>query len=401
MSRPLSRRAFLGRSALLGCSAAASPLITPVSLAAAPWDTRVVVIVLRGGMDGLDAVRPVGDPGFAALRPEAAGEARADLDLEGGFALHPALSELMPLWHDGDLGVVHAVSTPYRDKRSHFDGQDILEAGTQSLVPDRSGWLNRMLQHVPGVAAETAYAVGRGEMKVLMGQAPVADWTPDAALTLSPQALRLAELVMESDPAFHAALSEAIDLSHSGGELSGAGESMDSTMRAAARGAQHVKVADFVANRLRGETRVAAFSLNGWDTHAHQARNLGTALGRLSETLLALKTGTGPEVWSRTAVLAMTEFGRTARMNGTGGTDHGTGGAMFLAGGALRGGRVLGHWPGLAEVDLYDRRDLRPTGDVRAPVAWVLGMATGLDRATLEQMVFPGLDMGPNAGDLF
>ena len=158
MTKDLSRRAFLARSAVLGCSAAASPLWTRVSFAAAPWDTRLVVIILRGGMDGLDVVRPYGAPEYAALRGSLAAEGGADLD--GFFGLHPALSPLMPLWARGELGFVHAVSTPYRDKRSHFDGQDLLEAGTGDLAGARDGWLNRMLQLVPGVEAQTAFALG-------------------------------------------------------------------------------------------------------------------------------------------------------------------------------------------------------------------------------------------------
>ncbi|MEY8829846.1 DUF1501 domain-containing protein [Sedimentitalea sp. XS_ASV28] len=381
----LTRRRFLGQSALIGCSLAASPLLTPVSFAAAPWDTRLVVIVLRGGMDGLDVVRPYGAPEFAGLRGGQDGaDAAEPLDLDGFFALNPALAPLMPLWQREELGFVHAVSTPYRDKRSHFDGQDLLEAGTSSLAGARDGWLNRMLGQLPGVEPRTAFAIGYGEMKLLDGPVPVADWAPDADLVISPQAMQLAELVMQEDPAFHAALGEAMMLSGSGA----GGE----------RGKPHVKVAEFAAEQLRGDTRVASFSINGWDTHRQQSRNIRRALERLSETILTLQSGVGPDIWSKTAIVAMTEFGRTVRLNGTGGTDHGTGGAMLLAGGAIRGGRVFGDWPGLDEADLYDRRDLMPTGDVRAPVAWLMRGLAGLDRGALENVVFPGLDMAGDPG---
>jgi uncharacterized protein (DUF1501 family) len=382
----LDRRDFLLRSAIVGCSLAASPLLTPISLAAAPWDTRLVVIILRGGMDALDVVQPYGAPEYAALRAGLnAGPAQGAEDLDGFFALHPRLAPLMPLWRRGELGFVHAVSTPYRDKRSHFDGQDLLEAGTDSLSGARDGWLNRMLTLLPGVEARTAFAIGQGEMKLLAGAAPVADWAPDADLAISPQAMRLAELVMQDDPAFHAALSEAMMLSEEG---SGTG----------ARGRPHVKIAEFAAAQLRGDTRVVSFSINGWDTHNRQERALGPALDRLSETILTLHSGLGAPVWQKTAVVAMTEFGRTVRVNGTAGTDHGTGGAMLLAGGAIRGGRVFGDWPGLTEADLYDRRDLMPTGDVRAPTAWIMRGLTGLDPAGLQSVVFPGLDMGRDPG---
>lgn len=383
MNTLLKRRQFLLRSGALGCSLAASPLVTPVSFAQAPWDTRLVVIILRGGMDGLDVVRPVGDPVFGALRPRL-NDGAPPLDLDGYFALHPALAPLMPLWRAQQLGFVHAVSTPYRNKRSHFDGQDLLEAGTNDLADRaRDGWLNRLLQHVPGVGSETAYAIGYNDLKVLNGPALVANWTPDADVTLSPQARRLAELVMEDDPAMHAALSEAFMLS----------DGFDAEATVGQRKA-HVQVARFAASRLRGDARIAAFSSNGWDTHRAQDRTLPRALNALSQTILTLQQDLGAQVWGKTAVVAMTEFGRTARENGTGGTDHGTGGLMVLSGGAIRGGKVYGQWPGLDEAALFDRRDLMPTGDVRAPAAWILRAMTGVDRSILQRDVFPGLALG-------
>ncbi|MFT7596828.1 MAG: hypothetical protein ACI8R4_004170 [Paracoccaceae bacterium] len=395
MKHQLTRRHFLTRSALIGCCAAASPLLTPVSLAAAPWEGRLVVIILRGGMDGLDVVQPWGAPEYAGVRSALkGGPANGAHDLDGFFALHPGLGPLMPLWAREELGFVHAVATPYRNKRSHFDGQDLLEAGTDSLSGARDGWLNRILQVMPGVTGRTAFAIGNGEMNLLAGPAPVADWSPDANLVMSPQATRLAELVMQNDPAFHAALSEAMMIS--GGSAAGA----EMGAPKPARGKAHIKIAEFAAEQLRGDTRVASFSINGWDTHNRQGRALPSALSRLSDTILALQNGLGQGLWQNTAVVAMTEFGRTVRENGTGGTDHGTGGAMVLAGGAIRGGRVWGDWPGLAEQDLYERRDLMPTQDVRAPAAWVMRGMTGLDRSVLESTVFPGLQMGADPGIL-
>ena len=383
----LNRRHFLARTGALGCSLAASPLMTPVSLAKAPWDTRLVVIILRGGMDGLDVVRPVGDPAFAALRPSL-NAGPAPLPLDGFFAMHPALAPLMPLWRQQDLAFVHAVSTPYRDKRSHFDGQDLLEAGTSSLNgATRDGWLNRLLQHMPGVEAQTAYAIGNSDLRVLDGPAPVANWSPDARLRISPQATRLAELVMEDDPALHAALSEAMLLS----------DAKDGDQKG---GHAHLKVSEFAASRLRRDARIAAFSLNGWDTHRGQHRALTRSLERLSQTILTLQQELGALVWDQTAVVAMTEFGRTARENGTSGTDHGTGGLMLLAGGAVRGGRVFGDWPGVAQEALYQGRDLMPTGDVRGPAAWIMRGLTGVDSGLLERSVFPGLEMGRDQGFL-
>ncbi len=403
--RTLDRRAFLGGLAL-GCSAAASPLLTPIALASAPWENRLVVIILRGGMDGLDVVRPLGDRDFAALRPGLGGAPGAGgLPLGSGFwALHPALERLMPLWQAGEMSAVHAVSTPYRDKRSHFDGQDILEAGIGG--PDealRDGWLNRMLQVVPGVTAETAYAVGQEQMLILRGAAAAQSWSPQTRLSLSPQAVRLLDLVHHDDPLFRDASARAIAI---------AAEMRDGAARAETRamledspmidgvglGGGHVRLAEFAAGRLRAETRIAAFSLNGWDTHNYQAGGLARALDQLADTILTLRAALGAPVWGRTAVVCMTEFGRTARQNGTRGTDHGTGGAMLLAGGALARGQVVADWPGLAEADLYDRRDLMPTRDLRAHAGWILRGLFGLSRTEIEGAVFPGAELGPDPG---
>lgn len=340
---------------------------------------------------------------MAALRPTLlTGEAAGSSDLDGFYALHPALAGLIPLWQAGELAFAHAVSTPYRDKRSHFDGQDMLEAGTVGLGQGRDGWLNRMLQQMPGVTGQTAYALGHEDLLLLRGTAPVSNWTPDAGLRISPQAERLAGLVMHDDPLFNAALEEALLLSaeEDAPEMMAPEGTMSNMMAPAMDGARqtasgHLRLAEFAARQLRGQSRIAAFSLGGWDTHQAQAAGLTRALGRLSETILALRDGLGPD-WGQTAVLALTEFGRTARENGTKGTDHGTAGAMLMAGGAVRGGQVLGDWPGLASDALYQGRDLMPTRDVRAHAAWAMRGLFGLETAALEQAVFPGLDMGPD-----
>jgi uncharacterized protein (DUF1501 family) len=384
----LDRRTLLTRALAAACSAAAHPLITPMAFAAAPGENRLVVIVLRGAMDGLDVVRPTGDRAWAALRP-GAGAGEGTLDLGGGFALHPALGGLAPLWQAGDLAFVHAVSTPYRDRRSHFDGQDILEAGTPG-VPGavRDGWLNRLVAALPGggAQAETAWAIGGANMLILRGAAPVSSWSPEARLDLSGQARLLLPLLYEGDPLFGPAAAQALALAGmEAGDAGGGGA--EGPGRALAR---------FAAERLRGAARIAAFSLSGWDTHRGQAQMLPRALGALQGAVLELQAALGP-VWERTAVLAVTEFGRTARDNGTGGTDHGTGGAMLLAGGAVRGGRVVADWPGLGEGDLLDDRDLRPTADVRGHVAHVLAALFGVPMTRLAGGVFPALDPGADA----
>ncbi|MBU2994656.1 DUF1501 domain-containing protein [Octadecabacter sp. 1_MG-2023] len=402
----MDRRNFLIGGTALGCSAAASPFVTPVAMAAAPWDTRLVVVILRGAMDGLDVIQPYGDPALAGLRPSLlTGEAGDAIDLDGFYALNPLFSSLMPLWRAGQFGAAHAVSTPYRDKRSHFDGQDILEAGIPDLDNGglRDGWLNRMLQVVPGLEAEVAFAIGREQMLVLSGQAPASRWSPDARLQISPNARALLNVVHHDDPLFREASEDAIEIAEQislQGELAEETEMMmaNSPMMEAVQGSgEHIEIAEFAASRLRGDTRIASFSINGWDTHARQRNTMRRGAAALTDTILTLQAGLGP-VWDKTAVLCLTEFGRTAHENGSSGTDHGTGGAMLFAGGALRGGQVLGQWPGLGEGDLYAGRDLLPTRDVRAYAAWVMHDLMGLQRDVLEQAVFPGLELGSNPG---
>lgn len=405
-----SRRSFLLKSAALGCSLAASPLVTPIAMAAAPGENRLVVIILRGAMDGLDVVRPVGDAAFAGLRPSLntalntvlnAGD--APLPLDGFFALHPALRGLHPLWAKGELAFAHAVSTPYRDKRSHFDGQDILEAGVGAGGRIRDGWLNRALAGMAGAEMRTAFAVGRENLLILSGEAPVSSWAPDATLTLSPQSRLLLGRMYREAPLFLASMDEAIALAETldaGGTAEGYDEAraaMMQSMQASARGRGAEKIARFTAERLREETRIASFSITGWDTHSGQRGALKRALEELQRAILTLRQELGP-VWQKTAVLAMTEFGRTARENGSGGTDHGTGGALVMAGGAIKGGKIYGAWPGLGESELYQARDLMPTGDVRAYAGAALAGLFGSSHSALETRVFPGLDMATPPG---
>lgn len=379
ISRPLSRRSFLTAA----CSAAAWPLVTPVVLAAAPGENRLVVIVLRGGMDGLGVVQPYGDPNWTALRPRLAappGEGLADLD--GFFGLAAPFAPLLPLWKTGELGFAHAVSTPYRHRRSHFDGQDLLENGGSDaggqMTPARDGWLNRAIGLIPGATPETAMAVGRDRLLLLSGTAPAGSWSPSSALTLADDERQMLSRLYEGDPLFARALEGAEALSGAGGQ---GGRETGAALAA------------FAADQLNGRARIAAFSLGGWDTHRAQNRALAAPARQLCDAVLALKDGLGAN-WRQTAVLAVTEFGRTARENGSEGTDHGTGGAMLIAGGAVRGGRVLGRWPGLGEGALFEDRDLMPTDDVRRHCAWTLAGLFGLPRSSLERDVFPGLEMG-------
>jgi uncharacterized protein (DUF1501 family) len=381
------RREFVltRRSFLIGCSAAASPLLTPVSFAAAPGENRLAVIVLRGGLDGLDLVRPIGDPAYAALRPRLARDAAAaPIGLDGRFALHPGAAALLPLWQAGELGFAHAVATPFRN-RSHFIGQDALESGGDApdgtLAPGRDGWLNRAVGRIRGAGPDIAATVGREPMLVLHGDAPVRHWAPVADSRLSAQGTALLSRLYAADPLLGPVFEDAVQLR--------AAEDVELAGALAPDGG----LGGYVAARLRDDARIAAFSVGGWDTHQNQDHVMDRRLSDLSATLLALRDGLGP-AWDATLVMGLTEFGRTARENGTGGTDHGTGGAMLMAGGAIKGGRVHADWPGLSGSALYDRRDLMPTADVRAYAASAMQGLFGLDRRLLETAVFPGLDMG-------
>ncbi len=381
----ISRRAFL-----VGCSLAASPLLTPVTFAAAKGDNRLVVIVLRGAMDGLDVIRPFGDKAYRALRPGLAADAASSPDLDGFFALHPAAAALLPLWQAGELGFAQAVATPYRQGRSHFIGQDALENGTGGpngqMTPGRDGWLNRAIAKIPGATAETGVTVGQQRLLILDGAQDTQHWFPVTESPLSAQGQSLLDAVNAADPLFAEPYAEAQALAQTmtGGQVP-------------PKGVAYRQLGTYVAERLSGPSRIASFSLGGWDTHKNQTKIMTAQLAALSDVLLAMQQGLAAN-WSTTLVLAMTEFGRTARENGTGGTDHGTGGMMVAAGGALRGGRVFGRWPGLGDSALLAERDLMPTGDVRAYAAWALRGMFGVAAAALENAVFPGLDLGTDPG---
>jgi uncharacterized protein (DUF1501 family) len=299
---------------------------------------------------------------------------------------------------------VQAVSTPYRDKRSHFDGQDLLEAGVVEVTGDlrSSGWMNRMLEVLPGAEKDSAFSVGRENMLILRGLAPVTSWAPEGRIDLSPQAQLLLDVIYSKDPLFASAGQTALTLT---GALTTAqmGDVDDqemmseivANMKEAAQAQKASGLAAFAAARLKEETRFATFSIGGWDTHQRQDRSIRNAARELQSSLLTLKGELGP-VWEKTTVMCMTEFGRTARENGTGGTDHGTGGAMIMAGGAIKGRKVYGDWPGLDEAALYARRDLMPTADLRRYLGWAVHDLFGVAQADLEGRIFPDMEMLDN-----
>jgi uncharacterized protein (DUF1501 family) len=281
--------------------------------------------------------------------------------------------------------VIHAVSTPYRD-RSHFDGQDVLESGYAGPGRVQSGWLNRALEGLPrGERVMSALAVGPTTPLVLRGAAPTVGWAPVALPQADDDtASRLVELYRHRDPALAGALSQGLQL-----EKVAQGDDMRpkpgiNAMQQVARGAAKVMVAD-------DGPRIAALAFDGWDTHANE----GGPVGRLAQLLSGLdgalaefESGLG-ERWRDTVVVVATEFGRTARINGTEGTDHGTGTIALLAGGAVKGGRVISDWPSLKPAALYEGRDLKPTADLRAVIKGVLTDHLGIGERALAETVFP------------
>jgi uncharacterized protein (DUF1501 family) len=359
-----SRRLFLG-------GLAASLLLPRVARASGPAPRRpLVVVILRGGLDGLAAVPPVGDPDYArvrgALALPGAGAEGGVLPIGQTFALHPALRFLHERWAQKELVVQHAAATPYRN-RSHFDAQDVLESGVDRVFAADSGWLSRALER----RGTSGVAVGSTTPLVLRGPGASTSWSPSKAPPPDDDTLdRLADLY-----AGHPVLAEELAMARRTADLMGdaarrAGQEPDELVRA---GASLLLAPD--------GPEAAVLSLSGWDTHANQGASDGALARRLRELddgLRALHGALG-EAWSRTMVLVLTEFGRTATPNGTKGTDHGTGAAAFLLGGAVKGGRVLGDWPGLR--DLHEGRDLRPANDVRRLVAGALAGHWGVEGA--------------------
>jgi uncharacterized protein (DUF1501 family) len=384
----LSRRALL----VSGGAMFAWAYLPRPARAAGARDPRLVVIVLRGGLDGLAAVAPIGDPNYAGLHGPIAlslsGEQPA-IPLDGFFALHPAMPTFAQLYRQGHAAIVHAAATSYR-QRSHFDGQDVLESGQPGPGLTQSGWLNRAIGAMPRgdrVPVKGGLAVGPSTALIMRGAVPVLGWAPQVLATASDDlAARVMDLYAQRDPILKAALAKGLETERMASRegMSGSAAQPRGGMRLVAEGAAKLMAAD-------DGPRIAALAFDGWDTHANE----GGAIGRLAQLLGgldgafdALQKGLG-ERWKDTSVVAITEFGRTARINGTSGTDHGTGTVAFLAGGAVKGGRIVADWPGLREEQLYERRDLKPTTDLRAVLKGLLAEQFDLSAAVLGETVFP------------
>ena len=381
-----SRRALL----LGGASFAAWAYLPKFARAADTRDPRFVVVILRGALDGLATVAPIGDPDYAALHGAIALSSEGPhpaVMLDSFFALHPSMREFARMYQNKQAAVIHAVASPYRD-RSHFDGQDVLESGYAGPGRVRSGWLNRALQALPrGERVTSALAVGPTTPLVLRGAAPTVGWEPVALPNADDDtATRLLALYRHQDPALATALTQGLQL-----EKAASGDDMKPrpggpvvAMRQVARGAAKLMVAD-------DGPRIAALAFDGWDTHANEGGPVGRLallLSGLDGALAEFESGLGDH-WRDTAIVVATEFGRTARINGTEGTDHGTGTIALLAGGAFKGGRVISDWPSLKPASLYQGRDLAPTTDLRAVIKGVMADHLGLGERVLAETVFP------------
>jgi len=367
-------------------------------------DPRFITIVLRGALDGLAAVAPVGDPEWVRLRGDNAmtlDGATPALPLDNFFALNPAMPNLHRMYKAGEASIVHAVASPYRE-RSHFDGQDVLESGVTKPGAIDTGWLNRALSALspegrPG--GNDAFAVGPVTPLVVRGPAPVLSWTPPKLPPATDDTvMRLLDLYGHTDPVLARALEERVGLAaiarEDGLNMSPQKPTERPQGPAAAVRAYFADAAGAAAKFMSRNDgpRVGALAFDGWDTHqAEGAANgrLAALLGALDGALAAIESGIGP-AWKETAVAVITEFGRTARINGTEGTDHGTATVALLAGGAIKGGRVIADWPGLAAANLYQDRDLKPTTDLRAILKGVLRDHLRVDERALASSVFPG-----------
>jgi uncharacterized protein (DUF1501 family) len=382
------RRNLLRASVAAGIACGSGILASRVSFAGADaGPNRFVFVLLRGALDGLAAVPPVGDPEYARLR--------GDLDLSGKsglhrlddlFALHPSLGFMAEQWQQRQLTVLQAVATPYRE-RSHFDAQDVLESGATRAHAMQSGWLNRAITAVParGAGRNAGIALGANVPLVMRGPAEVASWSPGTLPDLDDDTLQRIVQMYGGDALLSQRLADAIGADaiagmEGGGAVRGAAAQLERTARA---------TGNFLTQA--DGPRVAVFETTGWDTHANQGAEKGTLalrLGQLDTGLRTLRDSLG-DSWNRTVVLVATEFGRTVAINGTRGTDHGTGAAAFLLGGAVRGGRIIADWPGLKPAQLYQGRDLAPTTDLRIVMKSVLRDHLAVPPKILDAQVFP------------
>ncbi|MCH9694738.1 MAG: DUF1501 domain-containing protein [Gammaproteobacteria bacterium] len=382
-----SRRDIL-RSIMVASAACVAPGLT---VAATSSSKRFVLVVLRGAVDGLALAAPYADSNYEAVRGELAidkpGNPDGLLQLDGFFGLNPSLQNVHRYFQSGDAAIVHAVASPYRE-RSHFDGQDMLENGATRVGGKRDGWLNRAMAPMRSTLGnEAAVALAQNTPLVLRGENSVTSWAPSKLPDADDATLARLQQLYADDAFFATRLEQALRSQEIAGNMGSTGT----------RGNEAKQFIDLMASAAKFLTtsdgpNIAVVELGGWDTHANQGASSGALANRFSSLdtgLGELKDGLG-ERWHDTAVAVVTEFGRTVRVNGTRGTDHGTGTAAVLLGGAVNGGRVIADWPGLSQADLFAGRDLLPTSDVRSVFKGLLVDHLELAPAFVEREVFPG-----------
>lgn len=371
----LSRRGFLAGTA--------SVLAVPrVLYARADTERRFVFIMQRGAADGLHTVIPYADPAYARLRGALAVDPSNGVRLDGTFALHPALSELGRLYGSGEATFFHAVASPYRD-RSHFDGQNVLETGGTAPYQLKDGWMNRLLGLLPR-GDKQAIAFAPMVPMALRGAVEVASYSPSSLPGASEDLLLRVGRLYSTDAQLHALWSSAVEARNMAGDMQGGGNRQDSE-------ALGRMAAGFLA-RTDGP-RIAMIETSGWDTHSAQDERLGLQFHGLDRLVAGLHQGLG-NAWAHTVILVSTEFGRTVAVNGTGGTDHGTGGVAMLIGGAVQGGRVVSDWPGLAPGSLLEGRDLRPTLALNSLATQAVAEIFRLDPERAARELFPNSTPG-------
>jgi uncharacterized protein (DUF1501 family) len=385
MCTRLDRRSLIAGSLALSVGTIAMPRL---AYAQGSGSRNVLFVLLRGAADGMAMLAPIGDPGFAALRNALLPDYAASPVIDSFFALHPALGEVAKASAAGEALFVHAAATAYRD-RSHFDGQNILETGGTLPFATRDGWLNRLagLMNETAPAPLRALAIAPSVPLALQGSSPVSNYAPSALPAASEDLLARVSQMYAADAELGSQWSRALETRAMAGD-----DGLRNLRDAHATGA-------LAASLMRGTggARIGMIELSGWDTHANQRGAFARAAGQLDALLGAYRDAMGPD-WASTLVVVATEFGRTARMNGTGGTDHGTASAALVLGGGVQGGRVIADWPGLADSRLHDGRDLAPTIALEAVLTGAIAEHLALDPERAMARLFPGRSVSPLRG---
>ncbi|QUL39170.1 DUF1501 domain-containing protein [Erythrobacter sp. JK5] len=377
MLHSLDRRRLLGGSLALGAASFALPRMV---FARAAGDRNLLLVVLRGAADGLAMLAPLGDPAYEQVRGFGLPDYESAPKAGGFFAIHPAFQQVAAAYAENQALFVHATATAYRE-RSHFDGQNLLETGGTKPYAQRDGWLNRLVGMMPvdgSGAAPKALAIAPTVPLALRGEAPVSSYAPSSLPQASDAFMERVSLLYAEDAQLGQLWQRALETR----EMAG-GDNLRNLRDARAAGELAASLM-----RERGGARIGMIELSGWDSHANQRNAFNRQAGQLDALLGAYRAAMGP-AWASTLVLAVTEFGRTVRYNGTGGTDHGTAGAALAMGGALRGGRVIADWPGLKDGELYEGRDLRPTIALESVLAGASAEHFGLDPEHTMARLFP------------